>query len=101
MFYRVTTYEFEPEREDEIASWTATKTEQVRSIDGLVAVDVFNAEPGLGVIVAAYEDRDAFETASATIASVLGELGAFLNAPPNTRSGAPFWTTRVEAATSS
>lgn len=100
MFYRVTRYEFEDGREGDIAAWADTKTEQVRGVDGLIAVDVFNASPGEAIIVASYHDEQAYETGSATITEVLGELGAFLTAPPTTMSGTPFWTTRLDAPAS-
>lgn len=96
MFYRVTRYEFEESHQGDIAAWVDTKTEAVRSIEGLIAVDVFNAGPGEGVIVASYEDEAAFAAASATIAAVLGELGSFLTGPPRTWDGVPFWTTRLD-----
>ena len=96
MFYRVTRYEFPPGRAGDIAAWVDTKTEAVRGIDGLIAVDVFNAEPGVGVIVASYEDEDSYEAASGLISSVLGELAQFLSGPPQTSAGVPFWTTRVD-----
>lgn len=98
MFYRVTTYRFAEGRDGDIAAWVDTKTDQVRAIDGLHAVDVFNSSPTEGVIVASYESDEAYEAAATTIASVLGELGAFLTEPPATRSGVPFWTTRADVA---
>ncbi|MDX1447543.1 MAG: hypothetical protein R3246_00635 [Acidimicrobiia bacterium] len=96
MFYRVTTYEFPPERAGDIAAWVDTKTQEVRGIEGVIAVDVFNAAPGVGVIVASYENADRYEAASSRIATILGELAQFLTGVPKTMSGVPFWTTRVD-----
>ena len=96
MFYRVTTYEFEPGLEGDIAAWADTKTAEVRAIEGLIAADAYNTSPGRGVIVAAYENETAFEAAAGTIAAVLGDLRRFLNGPPATMSGLPFWTTRED-----
>lgn len=95
MFYRVTRYEYAEDKQDEIVDWIGTITDRVREIEGLVAVDVFGALPGESVIVASYEDEPAFEAASGTVMSVLGELGQFLSGPPETLSGSPFWTTRA------
>ena len=95
MFYRVTNFQYAPDRQQDIESWVTTKTELVRAIDGLVAVDVFEAMPGESIIVASYENQAAFDAAAGTVGSVLGELGQFLNGPPITASGTPFWTTRV------
>lgn len=94
MFYRVSTYEYPEDRQAEIETWAHTKTELVRRIDGLIAVDVFEAVPGEGVIVASYEDEAAFSGGSATVKSVLGDMAQFLTAAPVTASGTPFWTTR-------
>ena len=96
MFYRVTSYEFPPGREGDIAAWVDTKTEKIRGIEGLIAVDVFNAAPGRGVIVAAYEDEENYEAASPVVTAVLGELAQFLTGAPATMSGVPFWTTRLD-----
>ena len=99
MFYRVTEYHFPPEREGDIAAWADTKTETVRGIDGLIAVDAFTAAPGQGVIVAAYENEDAFQAGSSTVSNVLGDLAQFLSGTPETKSGVPFWTSRVKSVT--
>lgn len=100
MFIRTTTYEFQPGREGDIAAWVDTKTEEVRAVPGLIAVDVFNADPGRGVIVASYEDQDSYEAAAGTIGGILGELASFLSAPPMTAAGTTFWTTRLGEETS-
>ena len=99
MFYRVTQYQFPEGREGDIAAWADTKTEVVRGIEGLIGVDVFNAAPGQGVIVAAYENEDAFQAGSETVSKVLGDLAQFLSGPPETKSGVPFWTSRTENVT--
>jgi quinol monooxygenase YgiN len=95
MFYRITTYSHPEHRQDEIVAWVQGKTEEVRAIDGLVAVDVFQALPNEGVIVASYDDEAAFVAASGTVKAILGELAQFLSGPPVTLSGTAFWTTRA------
>lgn len=94
MFYRVTNFEYAPDRQPEIESWTNTITDEVRSINGLVAVDVFEAMPGESIIVASYDNEEAFDGAADTVGRILGDLGQFLSKPPVTASGTPFWSTR-------
>jgi hypothetical protein len=97
VFYRVTNYHYSEGLQGDIAAWADSKTDQVQAIEGLIAVDAFNATPTDAIIVASYEDEAAFEAAAPTVAAVLGELGQYLTAPPTTWSGSPFWTTRQDA----
>ena len=95
MFYRVTRFEYAPERYDEILAWAGTKTDLLRGIDGLQFVETFVPGPGEGMVVAAYDNEDAFNAASETIMAVLSELGQFLTSPPMTSSGTVDWTIRA------
>ncbi len=95
MFFRVTNFEYPEDQRDEIEAWVHTKTEQVRAIGGLVAVDVFEAMPGEGVIVASYDNEGAFDSAQATVGAILAELAQYLKGAPVTLSGNAFWTTRA------
>ena len=87
MFYRVTKFEFEDERFDEILAWGETARASIEGIDGLRHVDVFRSAPGEGMIVAAYDDEATYTAASETVMSVLGEMGQFMTSPPHTHSG--------------
>ncbi len=87
MFYRVTKYDFEDERFDEILAWGETVRAAIEGIDGLLHVDVFRSAPGEGMIVAAYQDEAAFTAASETVMAVLGDMGQFMTSPPHTHSG--------------
>ncbi len=87
MFYRVTKYNFEDDRFDELLAWGETVRSSIEGIDGLSYVDVFRSEPGEGMIVAAYEDEAAFNAASETVTAVLGDMAQFMTSPPHTHSG--------------
>ena len=95
MFYRVTRYEFSPERYDDILAWADTKADEIRAIDGLQSVDTFVAGPGEGMIVAAYDSEAHFNAAEATVMAILGDMGQFMSSPPMTSSGTVDWTTRT------
>ena len=94
MFYRVTKYDFAPERYDEILAWADSNADKIRSIDGLIAVDTFIAGEGDAMIVASYESEAAFTAGSETVARILGDMGQFMTSAPMTSSGTVDWTTR-------
>lgn len=87
MFYRVTKYNFDDARFDEILAWGETVRSVVEGIAGLLYVDSYRSAPGEGMIVAAYESEGAFNAASETVSSVLGDMGQFMTSPPHTHSG--------------
>ncbi|MDH3464287.1 MAG: hypothetical protein OEM32_11765 [Acidimicrobiia bacterium] len=87
MFYRVTKYNFDDARFDEILAWGETVRSVVEGIDGLLYVDSYRSAPGEGMIVAAYESEAAFNAASDTVSNVLGDMGQFMTSPPHTHSG--------------
>ena len=94
MFYRVTRYGFAPEDYDAILALANSRTDELRAIAGLMFVDTFIAGEGEAVIVAAYENEDAFSAASETIMSILGEMAQLMTGAPMTSSGTVDWTTR-------
>jgi len=87
MFYRVTKYNFDDARFDEILAWGETARAKIEGIDGILHVDSYRSAPGEGMIVAAYESEDAFNAASETVNSVLGDMGQFMTGAPHTHSG--------------
>ena len=87
MFYRVTKYNFDDARFDEILAWGESVRATIEGIAGLSHVDSYRSAPGEGMIVAAYESEEAFDAASDTVSSVLGDLGQFMTSAPHTHSG--------------
>jgi hypothetical protein len=87
VFYRVTKYNFEDERFDELLAWGETVRASIEGIEGLQHVDVFRSAPGEGMIVAAYDSEGAFTAASETVTAVLSDMGQFMTSPPHTHSG--------------
>jgi hypothetical protein len=87
MFYRVTKYNFDDERFDDILAWGETVRAKIEGIDGILYVDAYRSVPGEGMIVAAYESESAFNAASATVSEVLSGMGQFMSGAPHTHSG--------------
>ena len=61
MFYRVTKYNFDDARFDEILAWGESVRAKIESIDGMIHVDSYRSAPGEAMIVAAYESRAAHD----------------------------------------
>ncbi len=87
MFYRVTKYNFDEERFDELLAWGETVRAQVEGIDGMRHADMFRSAPGEGMIVAVYNDEASYTAAADTVAEVLGGMAQFMTSPPHTHSG--------------
>ena len=87
MFYRVTKYNFDEGRYDEMLAWAETIRAQVEGIDGMHHADMFRSAPGEGMIVAEYEDEASFTASADTVAEVLGGMAQFMTSPPHTHSG--------------
>jgi heme-degrading monooxygenase HmoA len=87
MFYRVTKYNFDDERYDEILAWGESVRAKIEGIEGMLHVDIYRSAPGEGMIVAAYASEDAFTAASETVSSVLGDMAQFMTGAPHTHSG--------------
>lgn len=87
MFYRVTKFNFDEDRFDEILAWGESVRDKIESIAGLLHVDVFRSGPNEGMIVASYENEAAFQSASSTVMAVLGDMGQFMTSSPHTHAG--------------
>lgn len=87
MFYRVTEYNFDADRFEDVLAWGESVRSQIEAISGMIHVDTYRSEPGKGIIVAAYESEDAYQAAADTVASILGDMGQFMTSPPTTHSG--------------
>ena len=87
MSYRVTQYNFDDARFNEILAWGESVRAQIEGIAGMIHVDTFRSASGEGLIVAAYESEDAFNAASETVKSILGDMGQFMTSAPHTYSG--------------
>ena len=68
MFYRITKYNFDDGRFDEMLVWGETVRAQIEGIDGMRHADIFRSAPGEGMIVAAYDNEASFTAAADTVA---------------------------------
>ncbi len=83
MYARVTQYQMDPNREDEVLAKLDGLTSQIKAIPGIVAAYTsWRSEDGHGVTTAIYESQAAAEGAATQVQSVWAELGPLMTAPP-------------------
>ncbi len=83
MYARITHYQMDPSREDEVVAKLDSFTSQIQAMPGVVAAySSWRSEDGHGVTTAIYESEAAAEGASTMAGNVWAELGPFLTAPP-------------------
>ncbi len=83
MYARVTQYQMDPNREDEVLAKLDTFTSQIQALPGVVAAYVsWRSEDGQGVTTAIYESQADAEAATAMAQNVWAELGPFMVVAP-------------------
>jgi hypothetical protein len=86
MFARITTYQADPARLDEMTARLDGLKPKVKALSGLVSAYTTWRSDGQGVTVAIYESQSAAEAASAQIQGIWGGLMDFLTGPPQTET---------------
>ena len=83
MYARVTQYQTDPNREDEVLAKLDSLSSQIKAIPGIVAAySSWRSEDGHGVTTAIYEWQAAAEAAATQIQSIWAELGPLMTALP-------------------
>lgn len=83
MYARVTTYQCDPARLDEMGDRIEELKAQVKAVAGLVAVYTAWRDDGNGVTTAIYESQAAAEAAVPQVQAIWADLADFLTGPPN------------------
>jgi hypothetical protein len=82
MYARVTTFQSDPSRIDEMNEIRNSIKSQLANVAGLsVAFAAWN-DDGAGSVMAVYDSQEAAEAAAEQIASLWGQLGEVLTEPP-------------------
>ena len=82
MHYRVTTYEFNPDKFDDMMAFADGIKDQVQSIEGLNFAHVCRTSETGAVIVAQYVRKDAMENATLQFQEIMGGMAQFFTSPP-------------------
>ena len=82
MHYRVTTYEFNPDKFDDMMAFADGITDQVQSIEGLNFAHVCRTSETGAVIVAQYVNEESMENSTPIFQELMGGMAQFFTSPP-------------------
>lgn len=91
MTYRITNYNFDPNRFDEMLAYADGVRSDLHKIDGLVSAHVCRSGENEAIIIAHYVDKKSLEAAAPQVAKIMSGLGAFMTTTPKTTVGELIW----------
>lgn len=83
MFSRITHYQFDTSRTDEVVAKMGELKQLIQAIPGIKVCLSSWKEDGNGVTVAVYEDQAAAEAAQESVTAVWSTMAEFLTSPPS------------------
>ena len=91
MYFRITTFSYDPDREDEFIAIADAARDEMKAIEGLRSISSARVGDGKSVTVASYDTEASASSAAPKIQAILGKLAAVLNAPPEIQEGPIIW----------
>ena len=91
MYIRITSFSYDPEREDEFIAIADAARDEMKAIEGLQTIRGIRVADGKLIIGAAYDTEASANAAMPKIQGILGKLAAILNAPPEMQDGPVIW----------
>ena len=91
MYYRLTTYEFNPKQLDDMIIYADGIKDQAQNIEGLNFAHVCKTSETSGVLVAQYDNKEAMENGEKYLWKLIGGLPQFFTSPPNPVGSEVIW----------
>ena len=91
MYIRITTFSYDPDREDELIAIADAARDEMKDIEGLQSIRGVRVTDGKFVVGASYDTEESASAAMPKIQSILGKLAAVLTAPPEMQEGPVIW----------
>ncbi len=91
MHYRMTTFSYDPAREDEVIALADSVRVEMKAIDGLKSACSVRIAEGKSVTIGAYDTAENAAAAQPKVQELLGRLAELLNAPPEVQEGFVIW----------
>ena len=91
MYIRITTFSYDPDREDELIAIADAARDEMKGIEGLQSIRGVRVADGKFVVGASYDTEESASAAMPKIQMILGKLAAVLNAPPEMQEGPVIW----------
>ena len=87
MYYRITTFTFDADREDEVMAIAHGATEKLTAIAGIQSAVIVRVSPGKTITIASYDTQGSAAAAQPQIQAIVGQLAGLLTAPPEVQEG--------------
>lgn len=91
MYYRMTTFSYDPSRKDEVIAIADSVRGELKAISGLPSSYSVRIEDGKSVTIAIYDNEDSAAAAQPEVQQILGKLASVLIAPPEVQQGPVIW----------
>ena len=87
MHYRITSFSFDPDREDDVMAVAHAVADELKAIAGMQSAVIVRVGEGKTMTIAAYDSEEFAAAAQPKIQSILGQLAGILTAPPEVQEG--------------
>lgn len=87
MYYRITTFRFDADKEDEVMAIAHGAADELRAIAGIQSGVIVRVSPGKTITIASYDTQESAVAAQPQIQTILGQLAGLLTAPPEVQEG--------------
>ena len=91
MYIRITSFSYDPDREDEFIAIADTARDEMKGIEGLQSIRGVRVADGKLVIDASYDTEESASAAIPKIQEILGKLAPVMTAPPEVQEGPVIW----------
>ena len=91
MYFRITTFSYDPEREGEFIAIADAARDEMKGIEGLQTIRSARVADGKSVTVASYDTEESANAAMPKIQEILGKLAAVMTEPPEVQEGPVIW----------
>ena len=91
MYFRITTFSYDPDREDEFIAIADAARDEMKDIEGLRSISSARVGDGKSVTVASYDTEESASSALPKIQEILGKLAPVMTAPPEVQEGPVIW----------
>ena len=81
MHYRITSFSFDPDREDDVMAVAHAAADKLKAIAGMQSAVIVRVGAGKTMTIAAYDTEDSAVASQPRIQSILSQLAGMLTAP--------------------
>ena len=91
MYIRITSFLYDPSREDEVIAIADAARDEMKAIEGLQSIRCVRVADGKLLVGASYDSEESASAARPKIQEILGKLAVVLTSPPEMQEGPVIW----------